>query len=126
MHLRKPRDGRPAGISAAQIDLAYIAICCHYSYHVDMPTQTSMNISLPSSLRDWVEDRVANEGYGTASEYIRDLVREDRKRKAIEIIDKKLMEAINSGEMIEMTPETWRQIRATVKERIANRAKARK
>lgn len=91
-----------------------------------MPTQTSMNISLPSSLRDWVEDRVANEGYGTASEYIRDLVREDRKRKAIEIIDKKLMEAINSGEMIEMTPETWRQIRATVKERIANRAKARK
>jgi antitoxin ParD1/3/4 len=83
-----------------------------------MAVQTSMNVSLPDSLRRWVEEQVEAEGYGTASEYIRVLVREDQKRKSREQLDQKLLEAIASGEATEMTPEDWRHIRATVRKRL--------
>lgn len=39
-----------------------------------MPT---MNISLPESLKTFVDQRVAERGYSTHSEYVRDLVRKD-------------------------------------------------
>ena len=91
-----------------------------------MPTQTSMNISLPDTLRQWVEDRVAAEGYGTASEYFRALLREDQKRKAREQLDCKLVETLDSNEAREMTTEDWRHIRSTVRERLAGKSKGRK
>jgi antitoxin ParD1/3/4 len=83
-----------------------------------MATQTSMNISLPQSLRHWVEDRIADEGYGTVSEYFRSLVREDQRRKAREELDRKLIGAIESGPANEMTADDWKQIRATVRQRL--------
>ena len=43
-----------------------------------MPT---MNISLPESLRAFVEDQIARRRYGTTSEYIRDLIRRDQDRQ---------------------------------------------
>ena len=91
-----------------------------------MPIQTSMNISLPDTLRQWVEDRVIIEGYGTASEYFRALVREDQKRNARQNLDQKLVEALEGGEATEMTSEDWRHVRATVRERLAGKRKARK
>ena len=33
---------------------------------------TTMNISLPDSMRAFVDERLESDGYGTASEYIRD------------------------------------------------------
>ena len=42
----------------------------------------SMNISLPDSMRTYVEEQVANGGYSTASEYFRELVRNEQQRKA--------------------------------------------
>ena len=41
----------------------------------------TMNISLPDTLRSYIESRVSNDGYGNASEYFRELVRLDQKRK---------------------------------------------
>jgi hypothetical protein len=41
---------------------------------------TTLNISLPDSMRNFIEEKVAEGGYSTASEYIRQLVREDQKR----------------------------------------------
>jgi antitoxin ParD1/3/4 len=89
-----------------------------------MATQTSMNISLPDTLRQWVEERVTAEGYGTASEYFRALVREDQKRQAAEELDRKLIDALESGESTEMTPKDWKHIRSTVRQRLASKAKA--
>jgi antitoxin ParD1/3/4 len=82
-----------------------------------------MNISLPESMREWVEQRVSNEGYGTVSEYIRALVREDQKRKAREDLDRKLISAIESGEATPMTTEDWQVVRSTVRKRLAERNK---
>lgn len=41
---------------------------------------STMNISLPDSLRSFVEGKVAQGGYGTSSEYVRELIRKDQER----------------------------------------------
>jgi antitoxin ParD1/3/4 len=43
-----------------------------------MPT---MNISLPESLRAFVDEQIAQRRYGTTSEYVRDLIRRDQDRQ---------------------------------------------
>lgn len=39
-----------------------------------------MNISLPETLKDFVDDQVVKRGYGTSSEYVRELIRKDADR----------------------------------------------
>jgi antitoxin ParD1/3/4 len=42
---------------------------------------STMNISLPDALKDFVDDQVAGRGYGTSSEYVRELIRRDQDRQ---------------------------------------------
>jgi antitoxin ParD1/3/4 len=44
---------------------------------------STMNISLPDSLRTFVEDQVSARGYGTSSEYVRELIRKDLERQTL-------------------------------------------
>ncbi|AEC21043.1 hypothetical protein PT7_2503 [Pusillimonas sp. T7-7] len=37
-----------------------------------------MNISLPSTLKTFVDEQVSQRGYGTSSEYVRELIRKDQ------------------------------------------------
>ena len=39
-----------------------------------------MNISLPDSLKSFVDEQVSQRGYGTSSEYVRELIRKDADR----------------------------------------------
>ena len=78
---------------------------------------TSLNISLPSSLKEFVEIQVQESGFSTPSEYIRSLVRDDQKRRAEEKLEALLLEGLNSGEPIEITPEYWEKKRARLIER---------
>ncbi|MDZ4201152.1 MAG: type II toxin-antitoxin system ParD family antitoxin [Gallionella sp.] len=39
-----------------------------------------MNISLPDSLKQFVDQQVSTAGYGTSSEYVRELIRHDQER----------------------------------------------
>jgi antitoxin ParD1/3/4 len=41
---------------------------------------STMNISLPESLKDFVDEQVNERGYGTSSEYVRELIRKDQDR----------------------------------------------
>jgi antitoxin ParD1/3/4 len=41
---------------------------------------TTMNISLPESLKSFVDQQVTTRGYGTSSEYVRELIRKDQDR----------------------------------------------
>jgi antitoxin ParD1/3/4 len=41
---------------------------------------STMNISLPDDLKTFVDLRIRNEGYGSSSEYMRELIRRDRDR----------------------------------------------
>lgn len=39
-----------------------------------------MNISLPSTLKSFVDEQVSQGSYGTSSEYLRELIRKDKDR----------------------------------------------
>lgn len=39
---------------------------------------TTMNISLPDALKAFVDQQVSTRGYGTSSEYVRELIRKDQ------------------------------------------------
>ena len=71
----------------------------------------TMNISLPDQLKDFVDEQVGSGGYSSVSEYVRDLIRNDEKRKAQEKLEALLMEGIQSGEATEMTRRDWDEIR---------------
>jgi len=42
-----------------------------------------MNISLPDSLRSFVDEQVESRGFGTSSEYVRELIRKDQERQQL-------------------------------------------
>lgn len=72
-------------------------------------------------MRAYVEEQVANGGYSTLSEYFRELVRQDQKRKAQERLEALLVEGLESGTATPMTDRDWEDIRQTVRERVAKR-----
>ena len=41
---------------------------------------STMNISLPDALKTFVDEQVSQRGYGTSSEYMRELIRKDQDR----------------------------------------------
>jgi antitoxin ParD1/3/4 len=44
---------------------------------------STMNISLPESLKSYVDEQVAERGYSTSSEYVRELIRKDQDRQQL-------------------------------------------
>ena len=84
---------------------------------------TSLNISLPRQLRDFVEERVKDGGYSTSSEYVRELLREDQHRRAEEKIEILLLEGLNSGKPIQITPEYWEKKRQQLIKRHKTKSK---
>lgn len=71
---------------------------------------TSMNISLPHELREYVEQQTKG-GYSTPSEYVRELIRGDKERRAKERLDVLLLEGLDSGESLPATPAFWDELK---------------
>ena len=44
---------------------------------------STMNISLPDSLKSFVDEQVDERGYSTSSEYVRELIRKDQDRQRL-------------------------------------------
>lgn len=42
---------------------------------------STMNISLPDIMKNFVDDQVSQRGYSTSSEYVRELIRKDQDRQ---------------------------------------------
>jgi antitoxin ParD1/3/4 len=57
-------------------------------------SMTTMNVSLPDELKTFVDERVTHDGYGSTSEYVRDLIRRDRERGHLRNL---VLEGANSG-----------------------------
>jgi antitoxin ParD1/3/4 len=71
----------------------------------------TMNISLPDQLKEFVDAQVVSGRYSSVSEYVRDLIRDDEKRKAQEKLEALLMEGIQGSGPTEMTRQDWADIR---------------
>jgi antitoxin ParD1/3/4 len=78
----------------------------------------TMNIALPESMKHFVQEQVTEGGYSSVSEYVRDLIRTAQKRKMEERIDALLLEGLDSGEPIPVTPEYWEEKKRKLAERL--------
>lgn len=67
----------------------------------------SLNISLPESMRSFIEDQTRRGGFGTASEYLRSLIRDAQKRQAEDRLESMLLQGMDSGKPIDATPGYW-------------------
>jgi antitoxin ParD1/3/4 len=70
----------------------------------------SMNISLPQPLKQFVDRQISSGRYSSASEYVRELIRADEKRKAEDQLETLLLAGLQ-GEASELTADAWRAIR---------------
>lgn len=64
---------------------------------------SSINISLPEPLKAYVEAQIEAGDYGTPSEYVRELIREDKERR-LSRLEEHLIEAMK-GEPIEISEQ---------------------
>lgn len=78
---------------------------------------TTMNISVPEEMKAFVEAQMAQEGYASASEYLRALIREAQKRRARQDLEARLREAMESGPASPMTRDDWDELERNVWER---------
>lgn len=77
--------------------------------------RTTMNVSLPRDLKNWVDEQVVAGGYGTTSEYLRDMLRRARERDVRRKIDAMLVESVESGANIPMDDADFASIRRSAR-----------
>lgn len=64
----------------------------------------TMNISLPDEMKSFVEDQVATGRYANASDYMRDLIRYDRRESDL------IVAALEEGEASGVSPRSLNEI----------------
>jgi antitoxin ParD1/3/4 len=58
----------------------------------------TMNISLPDSMREWVESQIDTRHHANNSDYVRDLIRKDQQRAAkLDALQDAITKGIESG-----------------------------
>jgi antitoxin ParD1/3/4 len=82
---------------------------------------TTMNISLLDEMRSFVEARMAQEGFASASEYVRSLIREAQTHQARQQLEAKFREALERGPATPMTRADWEDLERRVWGRHAER-----
>jgi antitoxin ParD1/3/4 len=63
---------------------------------------TTMSISLPEALKDYIKKRVAEGDFSNASDYVRHLLRDERKARAEKHLEVLLLEGLDSGPPVEV------------------------
>jgi antitoxin ParD1/3/4 len=78
---------------------------------------STMNVSLPTAMKKYVRERVKAENFSNASDYIRTLIREDQRRRGIDVLERLVAEGLNSGEGVVLDDAEWGRIRTEAKRR---------
>jgi antitoxin ParD1/3/4 len=86
---------------------------------------TTVTISLPESLREFLNNQVRTKGYGNVSEYFRGLLREAQSREAEARLESLLLQGLEGGDNIPLTGKFWRELRAEALQSVANKQKIR-
>jgi antitoxin ParD1/3/4 len=83
---------------------------------------TTLNVSLPESMKSFVEGEVAAGGYTSASEYMRELIRRAKKEREEQgSLEKLILEGLDSGPAREITPQYWKQLKASLAARMSKK-----
>lgn len=83
----------------------------------------TMNIAITPVLKEFVQQRVEAGGYGSVSEYVRELIRLDQKQSAQDRLENELLLGLASGPAEKLTKSEWARIRAEVRRRASSRNK---
>jgi antitoxin ParD1/3/4 len=86
---------------------------------------TSVTISLPESLKAFVNMQLATGSYGNVSEYFRTLLREAQQKEQDAKLEMLLLAGLASGDAGSVTPKFWRELKAEAAE-ISARHQAKK
>ncbi len=78
---------------------------------------STMNVSLPESMKDFVDEQVAQRGYGTSSEYVRDLIRREQDREKLRGL---LLEGFESGPGRPVDAAYFDELREGIRRRASN------
>jgi antitoxin ParD1/3/4 len=72
---------------------------------------TTVTISLPESLKAFIDRQLATKGYGNVSEYFRSLLRDAQQAEEDTRLEALLLEGLAGGEDIPLTPEFWKELK---------------
>jgi antitoxin ParD1/3/4 len=86
---------------------------------------TTVTISLPDSLKAFIDRQLATKGYGNVSEYFRSLLRDAQQAEEDARLEALLLEGLAGGEDIPPTREFWTELKTEARH-IAEKHKPRK
>ena len=72
----------------------------------------TLNLSIPDAIQEWIDARIAAGEYADASEYVRELIRQDQ--LAREVLRSALMEGEKSGQSARTVTDIARQTKRRV------------
>ena len=74
---------------------------------------TTVTISLPESLKTFIDEQLATKGYGNVSEYFRSLLRAAQEREEDERLEALLVEGLAAGgKDMPLTRAFWKDLKA--------------
>ena len=83
---------------------------------------TTVTISLPESLRDFIDHQVKTKGYGNVSEYFRGLLREAQERDAEKRLETLMIQSLDDARPdIDINPEFWADVKKRFLKRVAQK-----
>jgi antitoxin ParD1/3/4 len=74
---------------------------------------TTITISLPESLKSFIDEQLATKGYGNVSEYLRTLLRDAQEREEEARLESLLLEGLASGgKDMPLTKAFWKDLKS--------------
>jgi antitoxin ParD1/3/4 len=86
----------------------------------------TVTISLPDSLKAFMETQIASKGFGNVSEYVRSLLREAQEKENEARLQALLLEGLSPGKGETVTEEFWTELKAEAAELLAKGKAGRK
>lgn len=87
---------------------------------------TTVTVSMPESLKDFIDHEVETKGYGNVSEYIRGLLRDAQTKDADARLEALLLEGLRGGRDIPATEAFWKELKSDAGRILAKHKRTRK
>lgn len=79
------------------------------------PDITTMTVSLPKPLRSFIAKRTLAGGFGSVSDYVRELVRRDQREQERAAFERTLVDKSKAmSQLTHIPPEVWQELRASI------------
>ncbi|HEY9125519.1 MAG TPA: hypothetical protein VIM62_00240 [Acidobacteriaceae bacterium] len=81
----------------------------------------TLQLTLPDALHQYMQEQMQAGDYASPSEYFRDLLRADQKRRAKDALQESLLAAIGESDAEEAAPEWWEKLHQELHHHAAKR-----